>query len=109
MIVPLVIRLYLPIDPSAITRTIVAVRVDTVDCKRFVVSVRYRPVVESSKIVPLVAYPYTSFPVKLVIRVVTAVATGFYPAPNVIQSGMSVSVFSIRSVLIDYHSLAPSR
>ena len=36
-----------------------------------------RPGVETHEIVPLVAYPYTPLPVKLIIRVVTAVATGF--------------------------------
>ncbi len=77
MIVSLVIRLSLPVDPPAITRTIVPVRVDTVDCERFPVSVSHRPVVKLHEIVPLVAYPYTPFPVKLVIRVILAVATGF--------------------------------
>ena len=109
MIVPLVIRLRLPTDPTAITRTIVAVRVDTVDCERFAVSVRNRPSVEPCEVVPFVAYPYASCSVKFIVRVVLAVATGFESAPNVIQSCMSVSVFLIRSVLIDYHSFAPSR
>lgn len=109
MIVSFIVRLSLPIDPAAIIRAIVAIRVDTVDCERFAVSVRYRPGVESSEIVPLVAYPYTSCSVKLVIRIVTAVATGFKTAPYVVQPCMSVSVFSIRSVLIDYHLFAPSR
>ena len=77
MVCPLIIRLRLPINPSAITRTIVAVRVDTVDCERFAVSVRRRPVVEGSEVVPLVAYPYPPCSVELIIRVVFAVATGF--------------------------------
>lgn len=109
MIVPLVICLSLPVDPSAITRTIVAVRVDTVDCERFPVSVIQRPVVELHEVVPLGTYPYAPCSVKCVIRVVTAVATGFNPAPYVVQPCVSVSVFLIRSVLIDYHLFAPSR
>ena len=109
MIVPLVVRLRLPTDPTAITRRVISVRVDTVDCKRFAVSVSHRPCVEGYKAIPLVAYPYPSCSVEFVIRVVTAVATGFKSAPNVVKPCMSVSVFLIRSVLIDYHSLAPSR
>ena len=109
MIVPLVIRLRLPVDPSAITRLVISVRVNTVDCKRFAVSVRYRPSVEIYKAIPFVAYPYPSCSVELVIMVVLAITTGFNAAPYVVQPCMSVSVFSIRSVLIDYHSLAPSR
>lgn len=109
MIVPLVICLRLPTDPTAITRRVISVRVDTVDCERFAVSVSSRPCVETCEVVPFVAYPYTPFPVELVIRIVTAVATGFKTAPYVVQSGMSVSMFLIRSVLIDYHSFAPSR
>lgn len=108
MVCPLIIRLRLPINPSAITRTIVAVRVDTVDCERFAVSVRRRLSVELREAIPLVAYPYAPFPIELVIRVVLSVTTSFKPAPYVVQSGMSVSVFLIRSVLIDYHSLAPN-
>ena len=109
MIVSLVIRLRLPVDPPAITRLVIHVCVDTVDCERFAVSVSNRPGVESSEIVPLVAYPYTPFPVELVIRIVTAVATGFTAAPYVVKPCMSVSMFLIRSVLIDYHLFAPSR
>lgn len=109
MVCPLIICLRLPTDPTAITRTIVAVRVDTVDCERFAVSVRYRPVVEGYKVVPFVAYPYAPCSVKLVIRVILAVATGFETAPYVVQPCMSVSVFLIRSVLIDYHLFTPSR
>ena len=109
MIVPLVIRLSLPIDPTAIARTIVSVRVDTVDCEHFAVSVSNRPCVESHEIVPLVAYPYAPCSVKCVIRVVLAITTGFESAPYVVKPCMSVSVFSIFPVLIDYHSLAPSR
>ena len=84
MVVPFVIRLYLPIDPPAITRTIVAVRVDTVDCERFAVSVRYRPGVKLHEVVPFVAYPYAPCSVKFVVRVVTAVATCFNAAPYVV-------------------------
>lgn len=109
MIRPLVIRLSLPIDPAAIIRRVISVRVDTVDCERFPVSVSNRPGVESHEIVPLVAYPYAPCSVKLVIGIVAAVAPCFNPAPNVVQPCMSVSMLLIRSVLIDYHSLAPSR
>ena len=109
MIISLVIRLSLPVNPTTIIRAIVAVHVDTVDCERFPVSVRYRPGVEGYEVVPFVAYPYTPFPVELVIRVVLAITTGFNATPYVVQPCMSVSVFSIRSVLIDYHLFAPSR
>lgn len=109
MIVPFIVRLSLPVDPPAITRRIIPVRIDAVDCERFAVSVSNRPCVEIYKAIPLGAYPYTPFPVECVIRVVLAVAPCFKPAPNVIQPCMSVSVFSIRSVLIDYHLFAPSR
>lgn len=109
MIVSLIVRLHLPTDPTAIIRRVISVRVDTVDCERFPVSVRRRPGIELHEIVPLVAYPYPSCSIVLIVRVVFTVATGFESAPNVVQSCISVSVFSIRSVLIDYHSLAPSR
>ena len=108
MIVPFIVRLSLPVDPPAITRRIVAVRVDTVDCERFPVSVSQRPGVEGSEVVPFVAYPYAPFPVECVIRVVTAITTGFESAPYVINPSLSMSVFLIRSVLICYHRYAPS-
>lgn len=109
MVCPLIICLRLPTDPTAITRRVISVRVDTVDCERFAVSVSRRPGVEIHEIVPLVAYPYPSCSVECVIRVVLAVATGFESAPYVVKPCMSVSVFFIRSVLIDYHLFAPSR
>lgn len=109
MIVPFIVRLCLPTDPTAITRTIVAVRVDTVDCERFAVSVSHRPGVELHEVVPFVAYPYPSCSVKLIIRVTLAITTGFESAPYVVKPCMSVSVFLIRSVLIDYHRFAPNR
>ena len=75
MIVPFVVRLSLPVDPPAITRRVIAVCVDTVDCERFAVSVRNRPSVEGYEVVPFVAYLYAPCSVKLVIRVTLAVAT----------------------------------
>lgn len=108
MIRPLVIRLRFPRYPTAITRLVISVRVDTVDCERFPVSVSNRPGVEPCEVVPFVAYPYPPCSVELVIRIVTAVATGFKTAPYVIKPCVSVSMLSIRSVLIRYHVLRSS-
>ena len=108
MIVSFIVRLSLPIDPAAIIRRVISVRVDTVDCERFPVSVSDCPRVERRKIVPFLANTYPSFSVQPIIGVILAITPCFNAAPDVIKPCVSVSMLSIRSVLIDYHSLAPN-